>query len=67
MVHHVEQGDAERLVGLALSQGSVATLLKRGLSEAEIGVHALRAAAERAWGHRAVPWYWSYRVRLGVK
>lgn len=67
VVHHIERGDVERLVGLALSSGGVATLLKHGLSEEEIGVDELRAVAERAWGHRSVPWYWSYRVRLGVK
>ncbi len=67
VVHHVEMGNAERLVGLALSQGSVAALLKHGLSEAEIGLDALRAVTQRAWGDRSVPWYWSYRVRLGVR
>jgi ubiquinone/menaquinone biosynthesis C-methylase UbiE len=66
-LHHVESGDAERLVGLALSQGEVETLLKQGLSEDEIGITALREAARRALGDASVPWYWSYRVRLGIK
>jgi SAM-dependent methyltransferase len=67
LLHHAEQGDAERLVGLALSQGLLATLLKAGASEEEIGITALRDTARRLLGDTAVPWYWSYHVRLGVK
>ena len=66
-VHHTEPGDAERLVGLALSQGSVATLLEHGLTEEEIGVDKFRRAAARAMGDRPIAWYFSYRVRLGIK
>ena len=66
-VHHVEQGDAARIVGVALSQGQIAGLRKRGLNEDEIGITALRKAARQALGDRSVPWYWSYKVRLAVK
>ena len=66
-VHHVETGNAERLVGLLLSQGGVASLLKHGLSEQEIGVDTLRADAERTLGDEPSPWYLTYRIRLGVK
>ena len=67
VVHHVESGGVERLVGLALSQGQVASLLKHGVSEAEIGIEALRATAQQILGEQIVPWYFSYRVRLGVR
>ena len=67
VIHHVESGGAERLVGLALSQGEIATLLKNGLGEDEVGITALREAASRALGDSIVPWFWSYRLRLGVK
>ena len=67
VLHHVESGGAERLVGLALSQGEIATLLKHGIGEDEIGITALREAARHALGDAIVPWYWSYRLRLGVK
>ncbi len=67
VLHHVESGDADRLVGVIFSQGEVASLLKHGLSEEEIGITALREAAHRALGEATVPWYWSYRVRLGIK
>jgi ubiquinone/menaquinone biosynthesis C-methylase UbiE len=67
VIHHVESGDADRLVGVMLSQGEVASLLKHAVSEDEIGITTLREAARRALGESTVPWYWSYRVRLGVK
>jgi SAM-dependent methyltransferase len=66
LVHHVEQGGAARLVGVALSQGQLATLLKAGASEEAIGITALRDIAHRLLGDTTVPWYWSYRVRIGI-
>jgi SAM-dependent methyltransferase len=67
LLHHVEPGNAERLVGLAISQGSIAALLRHSLSEAEIGIDVLRAEAARVLGSEPRPWYWSYRVRVGVR
>ncbi len=67
VLDNIEQGNAERLVGLALSQGGAATLLRRGMSQDEIGVPALLAAVQHALGDRTVPWYFSYRMRLGIK
>ena len=60
-------GGAERLIGLMRSQGGIATLLKNGVSEEQIGLTALREAAYTALGDAIVPWYFSYRVRVGVK
>ena len=60
-------GTPARLVGLALSQGQVATPLKHGVSEDEVGTTALREVAQRVLGDAPQPWYFSYRVRLGVK
>jgi SAM-dependent methyltransferase len=67
VVHHTEPGDAERLVGLALSQGGVAKPLQHGMSESESGLDRFRVAAQRALGDRPMNWYFSYRVRLGIK
>jgi len=67
VLHHVEQGNAERLVGVALSQGRVAIALRNGISEDEAGVTALRDVAERTLGNELKPWYFGYRVRLGIK
>lgn len=67
VAHGEELGNADRLVGLALSQGGVADLLKHGLSEKEIGLDEFRAMCERTIGPDPIPWYFSYRVRLGIK
>ncbi len=67
VVHSVETGNAERFVGLATSQGSVAQLLKHGLSEKEIGLDHLRATAVRTIGDQPRCFYFHYRVRLGIK
>jgi len=65
-IHHVDKGNAERLVGLLLSQGSVMTLLKNGLREEEIGLDQLRETAKRSLGTEVRTWYWCSHVRLGV-
>lgn len=66
-LHQVEEGNADRLVGVARSQAHIAGLLKRGLTEEEIGLDVLRAEAERILGEEPRPWYWTYRVRLGIR
>ncbi|HET6383323.1 MAG TPA: class I SAM-dependent methyltransferase [Armatimonadota bacterium] len=64
--HHREEGDYNRLVGLAMSQGTTATLLKRGIAEAEIGIDRLREVTRSAIGDSPVPWYWSYRICIAI-
>jgi ubiquinone/menaquinone biosynthesis C-methylase UbiE len=66
-VHGVEFGNADRLVGLAKSMSLVPALLKRGLTEEQIGLAQLRETAKRVLGAKRVPWYFSYTVRVGVK
>jgi SAM-dependent methyltransferase len=63
-LHSVEHGNGDRLVGVALSEGSMATLLASGVTEEEVGLDRLRAAAA-AMGE-AVPWWIGYRVWLGL-
>jgi len=65
--HNVEPGSAARLIGLAMSQGSIAACLKQGLSEDEIGATEFRRAVKQAMGDRVVPFYFSYRMRVGIK
>ncbi len=67
IVHHVESGNTDRLIGLALSQGGVEGLLKLGLTEEEIGLTAFRATVYALLGDTPCPWYFGYRVRLGVR
>jgi SAM-dependent methyltransferase len=63
-VHSVESGDGDRLVGLALSEGSVQTLLEDGVTEEELGLDRLREASAEM---PHVPWWVGYRVWLGLK
>ena len=65
-VHHREEGDADRLVALARSQGGTVALLNQGLSEDELGLTRLRAVAERRLPG-PVPFWWTYRIRLAVR
>jgi len=67
VLHHIEPGSAERLVGLAISQGSLMNLLKQGLPETAFGLDRLREAAARTLGDAPTEWVWSCRVRVGVK
>ncbi len=66
-LEHRDTGDAERLVGLLLSQGHVMGLLKRGrASESDLGIDELRAVAQRTLGATPREWRWTARVRLGL-
>lgn len=66
MLHNIDEGSAERLVGLALSQGSVQSLLKLGLTRAQIGVDLLQQELNNLMGSATERWYWTSRVRVGV-
>ena len=66
LVHHTDDGSAERLVGLLLSQGYIMALLRAGLTEDELGITELRAVARSKLGDQPRPFFWSARVRLGV-
>jgi SAM-dependent methyltransferase len=65
-LHSVEEGDAERLVGFALSEGSATTLLERGYSESELGLDRLRDVASE-WLSRPAPWWLSYRLIVALR
>jgi ubiquinone/menaquinone biosynthesis C-methylase UbiE len=67
VLHSVEAGNADRLIGLALSQGSVEDLIKRDPAQAATLIAGLRTAVQRLLGDDLAPWYFSYRVRVGVK
>jgi SAM-dependent methyltransferase len=65
-VHNRDEGDADRLVDLALSQGGTVALLNEGLSEDELGLTRLREVAARRIP-RPVPFWWTYRIRLAAR
>jgi SAM-dependent methyltransferase len=66
-LHNVERCTAERWVGFACTIGIVLPVLDLGLADDELGLTALRRVAERVLGAEGLPWYVSYRVRVGVK
>jgi hypothetical protein len=67
LLHSVEEGDADRVVGFARSLGMpVADGEDREL-ERDLDVDALEQVARRILGDRIVPFHFGYRVRLGVK
>ena len=63
-LHHVEQGDAARFLALAQSN---AFSLQFQFTEEELGLDRLRRVAAQSLGSEPIPWFWSYRVQLGVK
>ncbi|HEV2659565.1 MAG TPA: class I SAM-dependent methyltransferase [Ktedonobacteraceae bacterium] len=62
LLHHIEHGDAARFVETMWSNG-----FSHQFTEQEIGFDRLRQAALQHIGSKPIPWYWSYRVRIGVK
>jgi SAM-dependent methyltransferase len=66
-VHNQKMGDAERLIGYARSFGGVGTLLEQGTSEVELGYDTLREMAGKLLGDDAIPWYFSYSLRIAIK
>jgi ubiquinone/menaquinone biosynthesis C-methylase UbiE len=67
LLHSTEPCTAERLIGFTLTLGHVAQVLELGVSETELGLDELRRVAEQRLGDRGIPWYFSYRIRVGVK
>ena len=67
VVHQIEEGNAERFIGLTLSYGIARYLKQRYLTEQEVGLDHLRRVAQDFIGPEPIPWYFSYRVRLGIK
>jgi SAM-dependent methyltransferase len=65
VLHSMEEGNGERLLGFALSEGSVRMLRERGVSEQEIGLDRLQAAAEEL--RAPMPWWIGYRLWLGLR
>jgi SAM-dependent methyltransferase len=64
MLHHIERGDAARF--LEMMQSS-AFNNQFQFTEQEIGFDRLRQAALQYIGPEPIPWYFSYRVRIGIK
>jgi hypothetical protein len=64
--HNIEHGNAERFIGMVISWGSF-RYLAQGVTEQELGLDELKEVAHRVIGEQPIPWYLSYRMRIGVK
>jgi ubiquinone/menaquinone biosynthesis C-methylase UbiE len=65
--HNTESCDAERYIGLALSQGGIQTVLKLGSSALEQDIAEFSAEVEDYFQGRTLEVLISYRMRVGVK
>ncbi|HUX74457.1 MAG TPA: class I SAM-dependent methyltransferase [Steroidobacteraceae bacterium] len=66
LLHHRDEGDADRYIGLLRSQGGLMDLLKAGHAESALGLPQFEAAARTLLGSAPQHWHWGARVRLGV-
>ena len=66
-LHHIEQGDAARFIDMLLTNAYSHQFKLNTITEQEIGFDRLRHAALQYIGSRPIPWYFSYRVRIGIK
>jgi ubiquinone/menaquinone biosynthesis C-methylase UbiE len=64
LLHHVEQGDATRYLEMMRSSAFNGQLQ---VTDAEIGFDRLSRAVDQHIGSTPMPWYISYRVRIGIK
>jgi len=67
LVHNEEEGNAERLINLALSQGHLNTVLRSGVTKEEIRFDHYKNIIEESLGHEMSSWLWSYRIRFAIK
>lgn len=65
--HNIESCDAQRYVGLAVSQGGIQTVWKLGSSELDGQLAQYRSLTEQFFAGRTLDVMFSYRMRLGVK
>jgi ubiquinone/menaquinone biosynthesis C-methylase UbiE len=67
LLHHIEQGDAARFLEMILTNAYSHQFQLKIVTEQEIGFDRLRIAAFQGIGPEPIPWYLSYRVRIGIK
>jgi SAM-dependent methyltransferase len=66
VLHSLEEGNADRIVGFARSIGTPAADLPEDELERELLIGELEAAARRVLGNRTVPFLFGYRVRVAI-
>lgn len=66
-LHHTEQGDATRFIEMVRTNAYSHQFKLKTVTEEEVGFDRLIRAARQYIGDEPLPWYLSYRVRIGVK
>ncbi|HEY1387507.1 MAG TPA: class I SAM-dependent methyltransferase [Ktedonobacterales bacterium] len=66
-LHHIEQGDAARFLAMVRTNGYSYQFKLGIITEQEIGFDRLTRAAFQTLGSKPISWYFSYRVRIGIK
>jgi SAM-dependent methyltransferase len=66
LLHSVEDGDAERIVGFARSLGMPVADGHDAELERDLDIDELERVARHLLGDRVVPFHFGYRVRIGV-
>ncbi len=66
-LHHIEQGDSTRFIELILTNAYSHQFKLKTITEQEIDFDQLKHAALQYIGSTPLPWYFSYRVLIGVK
>jgi ubiquinone/menaquinone biosynthesis C-methylase UbiE len=67
VLHHIEQGDAARFLEMMRTNAFSHQFQLKTITEQEIGFDRLSSAAFQSIGSEPIPWYLSYRVRIGIK
>lgn len=65
--HHQELCNAERYVGLALSQGGLQSVMKLGSTELDGDIASFREQTDKYFNGHTKEIMFSYRMRLGIK
>lgn len=65
--HNMEPCNAERYIGLTLSQGGIQTVMKLGISDLEQDITEFQAAVEKYFNGRTLEILICYRMRMGIK
>ncbi len=66
-LHHIERGDAARFLEMVRTNAYSCQFKLKTVTEQEVDWDRLRHAAFQSVGSKPIPWYFSYRVRIGVR
>jgi hypothetical protein len=65
-LHSIERGNADRIIGLLMSQGAVKALLRLGYTEKDLAIPWFKDEVRELLGTEQDDWHWTYRLRIGI-